>query len=82
MTVQGSDQDQIDHSGSSTVTLTFIANYEVDPDEIDLRYNDLRSQLVPAIVDGTDRPQEILGTTDDALEDMRETIREVKNSDA
>lgn len=65
----------------STVTLTFISNYEVDPEKIDLRYNNIRRQLVGAIVPGTDRPQEILGVNDEALEETRQRIREVKHGE-
>lgn len=66
-----------------TVTVPFIANYEVDPEQFDLRVRDpskIRRELASATIPGSDDLQETLVSSDEAMERYREKVMEAKDS--
>ncbi len=67
---------------SETVTVTFLANVEVDPEEFDLRVQKpekIRAELFGAAT-GRCSLQQLAATSDEALERYRRKIKEARDS--
>jgi hypothetical protein len=65
-----------------TVTVSFIANYEIDPNEFDLRVQKprkIRRQLLSAVIPGSGNIQETLASGDQALIEYRELVEEARS---
>jgi|GEM_PF-6890073 len=67
----------------NTVTISFITNFEVDPDEFDLRAKKpetIREELLSAIISGTAKPQMPAAHGETSLKNSREKIRQARES--
>jgi hypothetical protein len=67
---------------SETVTVSFIANVEVDPEEFDLRVkkpDKIREELFKAAMPGCSL-QQVCGNSEEGLERHRRRIKEARNS--
>jgi len=67
----------------NTVTISFITNFEVDPDEFDLRAekpDTIREELLSAIISGTAKPQMPAAHGETSLKNSREKIRQAHES--
>lgn len=76
MTVNDSDGT----GQKETVTVTFLTNHEIDPDEFDLRVRDpdkIRRQLMNA-ANSTGSIQQVAGNSEENLQRLRKRVKKAK----
>lgn len=67
---------------TETVTISFIANFEVDPDQFDLRVrkpDKIRKEIFASVC-SNGRPQQVCGNSDAGVKRIREKIKDARES--
>lgn len=64
-------------SDGETITVSFIANYEVDPTEVEPVEGDseFRGELRGGVVPGSGRVQEVVGVDEESLDRLRWRVK-------